>query len=478
MVFDIRAIVTPWSPPNRAYSSPRRIVVKLHLGEDPTNIASTFDVRARAQTSAAAFGLSGVDRALRRFSASPRVERVYAAAKNLRRPAARHVGWNEQEHLIGMSRTFRVDCGTSVPIDHVLDALRQDNRVEWATPYYYCAQSFSTLALDLPTQPENTVLVPSRSLIRASQSLAMESGDPAVIVAIVDTGVRLDHPAYRVRLRPGWDTVRLSQRDLSGVTLMGDSSRQDATPADDVGHGTSCAGILSAQSENLPRGIAGNCSILPIRVLGAAHAPAQSTALGIGAIPDIDAGMKIAVDLFARVINMSFGTPASAIAPGEPLPHTDVVRYALDHNCVLVAASGNSGIEERYTPACLDGVIAVGACNDVGNPCKFSTRGTHVQLSAPGENVPTTGLDDDHTATGTSFAAPFVTGAAALLVSHALARSTSVTAAQIASILRRSTTPWRTAQPGYGSGILNAKAALDLLDTEIAQAAALEDETG
>ncbi len=472
MVFDTRDIVTPWSSPDRAYSSPRRVVIKLRLGEDPTSIASTLDVRARAQTPAAAFGLSGVDRALHRFSASPRVERVYSAAKNLRRPAARHMGWNENEHLTGMSRTFRVDCGSAVPIDHVLDALRQDNRVEWATPYYYCTQPFNTATL------EGSVSSPSRDLIRATEALAIEPGDPAVIVAVIDTGVRLDHPAYRARLRPGWDTVRLNQRDLSGITLMGDSSRQDATPADDVGHGTGCAGILSARSDTLPRGIAGNCSILPIRVLGAARAPSQSAALGIGALPDIDAGMKIAVDLFARVINMSFGTPASAIAPGEPLPHTDVIRYALDHNCVLVAASGNSGVEERYTPACLDGVIAVGACNDLGSPSRFSTRGTHVQLAAPGDNVPTTGLDEDRPATGTSFAAPFVTGAAALLVSYALARSTSVAAAQVASILKRTATPWRIAPPGYGAGILNAHAALELLESDIAQAAALEDESG
>jgi subtilisin family serine protease len=187
----------------------------------------------------------------------------------------------------------------------------------------------------------------------------------------------------------------------------------------------------------------------------------------------------VAVDLMARVINMSFGTPASAIAPGEPLPHTDVVRYALDSGCVLVAASGNSGIEERYTPACLDGVIAVGACDDRGTACSFSTRGTHVQLAAPGESIMTAGLDVDRPATGTSFAAPFVAGAGALLVSLALRRSALLTPERAASVLRQSARAWRGTPPrGSGVGILDARAALEILDRDITHAGALDEEAG
>ena len=151
---------------------------------------------------------------------------------------------------------------------------------------------------------------------------------------------------------------------------------------------------------------------------------------------------------------------------GAPTPHADVVRYALAHGCVLIAASGNSGRAERFSPACLDGVLAVGAVNDEGKPCSFTTTGTHVALCAPGERVVSAGLRGYQFVTGTSFAAPFVTAAAALLVSRARRRSEAVDAATIRRLLVESAQPWPPgSQPaGVGVGVLDAPAALRALD--------------
>src|SRR4029077_12596426 len=103
----------------------------------------------------------------------------------------------------------------------------------------------------------------------------------------------------------------------------------------------------------------------------------------IGAVPDIDAGVKAAIDLGARVLNLSFGTPESAIEAGDPLPHTEVIQYGLARGCVFVAASGNTGETLKFYPAALPGVIAVGSVGASGEPSAFSTRGDHVALSAP-----------------------------------------------------------------------------------------------
>ena len=103
--------------------------------------------------------------------------------------------------------------------------------------------------------------------------------------------------------------------------------------------------------------------------------------------------VKLAVDLGAKVINMSFGTDDSALAARSPKPHADVVDYALARGCILVAASGNNGRTTRYWPAAYPGVIAVGAVGDDRRPTSFSTRGEHVALSAPGEQVLTTALN-------------------------------------------------------------------------------------
>ena len=92
--------------------------------------------------------------------------------------------------------------------------------------------------------------------------------------------------------------------------------------------------------------------------------------------------MKLSFDLGAKVINMSFGTDDRALHPSSPRPHTDVIEYGLSRGCILIAASGNNGAEARYWPAAFPDVIAVGAVDADGRPAQFSTRGSHVALSA------------------------------------------------------------------------------------------------
>jgi len=300
--------------------------------------------------------------------------------------------------------------------------------------------------------------------------MAYEPGDAGVIIGIIDCGVSPHHPEMSRRFRSGFDSVQLAARDFAtGVTLLGDVDHADTRPIDNyVGHGMGCAGIIGAIGQQIPSGLAGDCSLLPIRVLGAAKLPGKTTPVGLGAISDIDMGLKMSVDLGARVLNMSFGTADSALDETAPKPHADVVRYALAHGCVLIAASGNSGKEEVYWPAAYPGVIAVGSVDANGEPSHFTTRGGHVALSAPGEQVVTCALDGYQLATGTSFAAPFVTGAAALLVSRAQRRSYPLSSEDVRRLLADSVSPWPSkVSEGNGSGILNAAAALAALDREV-----------
>src|SRR5258708_38187730 len=101
---------------------------------------------------------------------------------------------------------------------------------------------------------------------------------------------------------------------------------------------------------------------------------------------------------------MSFGTPEQELEPGDPVPHLDVIRYGLARGCILVAASGNSSRAEAFSPASIEGVIAVGSVGLEDRPSAFSTSGDHVALSAPGENVVSAGLGGYSLSTGTSFA--------------------------------------------------------------------------
>jgi subtilisin family serine protease len=472
-----RSLATPWSRPGEAYSAPGSLVLKLPLGEAPEAIPTALDVRAGARAPAHRLGIGSIDRILGHFSDLVHITRVHAAAAGLTRRGAAHLEFDDLEHVLGLSRTFRVDAARDTPISDLVDALRQLATVEAATPQYLCQVPFTAGDGSGQAGPgaEERAWA-ARDQIGAAEAMAYEPGDPAMLVAIVDTGVATDHPELRDRLRPGLDTVQLGTGDLAtGIQLFGDTSHPDNDPSDEVGHGTSCAAIIGAAGLGLPAGLAGACGLLPIRVLGSAGFPGKAGRVGIGSMTDINCGMKAAMDLGAKVLNLSFGTPETALGPGSEDPHRDVVRYGLARGCIMVAASGNSAGPDRFTPSCLDGVIAVGAVAADGRPAPFSTRGEHVDLAAPGERVVSAGLGGYALVTGTSFAAPFVAAAAALLVSRAARRAHALDGREVRRILTASARLWPEGSAGgHGVGVLDAYTALRVLDAEIDAAASPE----
>ena len=201
-------------------------------------------------------------------------------------------------------------------------------------------------------------------------------------------------------------------------------------------------------------------------MLAAALVKGGTRPAGIGAEPNINAGFKVAVDLGATVLNLSFGTP-SRTQPGRAQAAGGRRRYAARYGCVLVAASGNSGAAERYYPAALPEVIAVGSVGSDGRRSKFSSYGDHVALSAPGERIVSCGLRGLREGSGTSYAAPFVTGAAALLVARARKRGRTLAPREVRRLLVSSTMPLPGAPAAeVGSGLLDVEAALRQLDAE------------
>ncbi|HEX9101393.1 MAG TPA: S8 family serine peptidase, partial [Polyangia bacterium] len=397
-------------------------------------------------------------RVLKQHSTSFLAARAFAARESIGLAGAGHLGFDALERETGLSRTFRVAVDPSASIDHLCAALNDLDGVEMASPHYLCE------AIDAEIVPAHYDTDESYALIGARAALEREPGDETVVVALIDSGVADDHPELTGRMRPGFSTVDLDAEQIEdGVRLLSRGRKRGPNIYDDEGHGTHCAGLLRARGIKVPPGLGGDSRLLPMRALCGAMVPDRERPTAIGSLVDIDEAFKLAVDLGARVLNLSFGTRETEIGKDDPVPHAEVVSYALGRGCVLVAASGNDGDTVRFFPAALPGVIAVGACDGRGRPTHFSSRGDHVAVTAPGEALSCVDIAGYKKASGTSFAAPLVSGAAALMLAHAARYSVPLQPTEVRRLLVESARkfPDGVDGHGHGAGVLDARASLD-----------------
>jgi thermitase len=196
---------------------------------------------------------------------------------------------------------------------------------------------------------------------QAEAIAASKGGSDKVTIAIVDTGIDLNHPDLKDKIVKGYNAT-----GVSGLFGFG-------SPADDNGHGTHCAGIAAAISNNGTGiiGMAPNCKIMPVRVLAG---------MGSGSLLSVATGITWAADHGADVISMSLGGAGTMDALG------DAVKYALAKNCVVVAAMGNSGHQQNPIsyPASYPGVIAVAASDWDDNHAFFSSYNKYCSVASPG----------------------------------------------------------------------------------------------
>lgn len=254
------------------------------------------------------------------------------------------------------------------------------------------------------------------------------------LVAIVDTGVDLQHPelihAFEKNEAECSATDRTIDNDGNGypgdcdgwnftAPLNSDAGR---TPQDLVGHGTHLAGIVAAKQDG--KGIAGlvpNLRILPVKVINDGETESLADGPRLPMSERLARGIIYATDRGADVINLSLGWPRSL--------ETDYLRgavaYALKKGALIVAAAGNNNSNEPIFPCALEGVICVGATTIDGSWAGFSNFGANIDLIAPGEGILSTiptnlepelfnvpGYDIKN---GTSQASPYVAASLALL---------------------------------------------------------------
>ncbi|MGE5707816.1 MAG: S8 family peptidase [Bacteroidota bacterium] len=280
--------------------------------------------------------------------------------------------------------------------------------------------------------------------MEAPKAWEITKGSSDVVIAIVDTGVDLDHEDLKDKLVAGYNAVDPSK-----------------TPDDDNSHGTHCAGI-SAASTNNGVGVAGlaiNCKVMPVKVM---------TAQGSGSTSGIADGITWAVDHGADVISLSLGGPGGGAAM------KDAVDYALSKNVTVIAAMGNNGTNQMSYPAAYPGVIAVGASDKNDKIASFSQYGNWISVAAPGVDILATTPNHDNylnktypnkitknysLMSGTSMATPYTSGLAGLVLSQ----FPNLTPAQVKERLEKTADKVQglTAfNDHYGHGRINAVRAL------------------
>lgn len=298
-------------------------------------------------------------------------------------------------------------------VEEVLYAMSQNPDVEYAEPNYFAylaetpndtlfqyqyALDNSGQSIGIPGSPTGT----AKADIKATSAWEETKGDEEVLIAIIDTGVDMEHPDIKNKIYS------------SGRDFVNDDS--DAT--DDHGHGTHVAGVAAAETNNNEgvAGVAWNCKILPIKVVFVPDDPYEEPYAEYGWLIE---AIVWAVDNGAGVINLSLGGDV------DTQSLKSAVKYAFENNVVVVAAVGNDGISVLYPAAYDDYCLAVAATDYDDLRLDWSNSGPEVDVGAPGERVigpvPTwywgPGSLPYGFGFGTSYAAPHAAGLAALIKS-------------------------------------------------------------
>ena len=266
-------------------------------------------------------------------------------------------------------------------------------------------------------------------LTRASDLWQYTTGDPRIVIAVVDTGLSQGSVPDFAQVVPGWDIVG-----------------NDTNTADTFGHGSWVSSVIGALGDN-KAGMVGycwRCSLMPVRV-AAGHD---------GAIAgNIAAGIRWAVDHGARIVNVS-------LVSNQPDENElGAIEYAQEKGVLVVASAGNGGNTNPLYPAAFgsawSNVLSVAGTDENDQLYSWSTRGSWVELSAPGCTELLDPWIGPAWTCGSSFGPPAVSGIAGLLLSL----DPGLTVNQLTDALRSTAVP----VAGIGGGRVDAWAAAHAL---------------
>lgn len=298
--------------------------------------------------------------------------------------------------------------------------------------------------------------------IQAQQAWDISVGNSAITVAIVDDAVKANHPDLAPSIWTNTGEIPNNGIDDDNNGYVDDANGYDVADDDPVvlpntngmSHGTHVAGISGAATNN-GTGIASigfGIKIIPVKSSNQEEV-----------ITDGYSGIVYAADVGARVINMSWG------GNGGGQTGQNIINYAVNAGCIMVAAAGNDDVTTPFYPANYNNVISVASTTTNDSKSSFSNYGSWIDISAPGSAIRSTYINSSGQNTyanlqGTSMASPLVAGLCGLMLSH----NPNMTRAQLENCLYSTADPVTSNQGQMGAGRINAFKALQC----VAQSAA------
>lgn len=311
--------------------------------------------------------------------------------------------------------------------------------------------------------PDDYIASTQRHLekINAQGAWNLHTAAGNTVIAIVDDAVLTTHPDLAPNIWqnsgeiPG-NGIDDDHNNYTDDVNGWDFARQDNNPNPDsltFGHGTHVAGIASAATNN-GTGIA---SIGFGAKLMCIKAASQSNIIAYGY-----SGIIYAADNGADVINLSWGNRNPSIT-GQ-----NIINYALDKGCIIVAAAGNDNKQDLFYPASYPGVISVAATDNNDMKASFSNYGSAVTVSAPGVSIYSTTVDGSFGyKSGTSMASPLVAGLVALMHSY----NPSMPNADLVNCLKSTASNINSLNPSYagklGVGRIDAATAMQCVQASL-----------